>query len=257
MSIFKYASLAAVSSIALAHLVQPAAAGTIVVTNVAVPFYKNLNLAGSVDGISVSDSGVISGQIVLTAHDQGPPTGPDFTLPTWCVDLFHTINIGAGTHTYNEGSLTTDNNSTNPSALNATQISQIGDLVAYGDDLMATSPSNQNAALVQAAIWTVEYNSTSVTPNNTLTVTDPDLMNPITQSDIQNTINAAIAHGGGAGQLVSLEGAQGLAYQSPAPPIGAGVPGVLGIGALLLGANLASRRKKGRAAETAAPCAAA
>jgi hypothetical protein len=252
MSIFKYVSLAAVSSIAL---VQPAAAGTIVVTNVAVPFYKNLNLAGSVDGISVSDSGVISGQIVLTAHDQAGP-GPDFTLPTWCVDLFHTINIGGGSHTYNEGSLTTDN-STNPSALNATQISQIGDLVAYGDDLMATSPSNQNAALVQAAIWTVEYNSTSVTPNNTLTVTDPDLMNPITQSDIQNTINAAIAHGGGAGQLVSLEGAQGLAYQSPAPPIGAGVPGVLALGALLLGANLASRRKKGRAADTTAPCAAA
>ena len=256
MSIFRYASLAAVSSIALAHLLQPATAGTIVVTNVAVPFSKNLNLAGSVDGISVSDSGVISGQIVLTAHDQGPPPGPDFTLPTWCVDLFHTINIGAGTHTYNEGSLSTDN-STNPSALNATQISQIGDLVAYGDDLMATSPSNQNAALVQAAIWTVEYNSTSVTPNNNLTVTDPDPANPITASEITNTINAAIAHSGGAGQLVSLEGAQGLAFQAPAPSIGAGAPGVLAIGALLLGANLASRRKKGRPAETAVPCAAA
>ncbi len=176
-----------------------------------MPYSEYTNITGTVDGSSVNDSNVITGQIVLTAHDQGPPPGPDFTIPAWCVDLFHTISLGTGhSYLYNEGSLSTDN-SLHPSALTADQISKIGDLVAYGDNLMQTSPSDLNSALVQAAIWTVEYNNSAI--SNTLTVTGGGI-DPAT---IAQTIADAVAYGGQAGQLVSLEGNQGLTYRVPAP----------------------------------------
>jgi hypothetical protein len=133
---------------------SPASATIVHVTDVEVPYSESVTLSGGIFGAGTDPIG-IAGQIVLTT-DIG-------TLDTWCVDLFHTVNIG-GSYTYMTGPLATDNSGSSPATsnlLNATQIADIEALAAYGNAVMLSSPSNLFSAALQAEIWDVEYGTTA------------------------------------------------------------------------------------------------
>jgi hypothetical protein len=142
------------SALALATgllITSPAAATTLNITNVQVPYYESVTLTGGLDPGTYG----IAGQIILTTQlgDIG----------VWCVDLFHVIYLG-GTYTYTTGPLSTDNSGSSPvtsNPLTTQQIDGISFLAAYGNALMATSPSNVVSAAIQAAIWDLEYGSTA------------------------------------------------------------------------------------------------
>jgi hypothetical protein len=133
---------------------SPVSATTINITDVEVPYYESVTLSGGPFAPG-SDAIGIAGQIVLTTNFG--------TLGTWCVDVFHTINIG-GSYTYMTGPLLTDNSGSSPATSNPltpTQIHQIEALAAYGDAVMLSTPSNLFSAALQAAIWDVEYGTTA------------------------------------------------------------------------------------------------
>jgi hypothetical protein len=135
-------------------LASPASATIINITDVEVPYYEGVTLSGGPFAPG-SDAIGIAGQIVLTTNIG--------ILGTWCVDVFHFINIG-GSYTYTIGPLLTDNSGSSPGTsnpLSSTQIDQIGALAAYGDAVMLSSPSNLFSAALQAAIWDVEYGTTA------------------------------------------------------------------------------------------------
>jgi len=152
-SIAKRTAAALIGAMAMV-LGSPALATIIHVTDVEVPYSESLTLTGGIFGLG-SDSIGIAGQIVLTT-DIG-------TLDTWCVDLFHTVNIG-GSYTYTTGPLSTDNSGSSPATSNpltATQIADIEALAAYGNAVMLSSPSDLFSAALQAAIWDIEYGTTA------------------------------------------------------------------------------------------------
>jgi len=226
------ASLAAASLIWLGSLAAPAVAGEISVDNVQLPYSETVNLNGFIDGSSYSDNGQLAGQIVLTVNNGSiaSATG-QYSLPVWCVDIFHNIFLGSSGFQFSEAALSSDNNSSNASALSTTQISDILALANYGNNLMRKDPTNQISAEVQAAIWTVEYNNA----NNNLAVTGGDF----TSADVTNLIADAVAAGGGGGQLISLNGIQQQVFDAPVPE-----PASLGLlAASLFGIGFARRRK--------------
>ena len=255
MGQFTPASLAAAGFIGMAGLAAPAFADQMLyVDNVATnpplgnSVDSDVTLQGKVDGASVGPEAEYAVQVVLTVNPgTSANRSTEYTLPTWCVDIFHNIFVPSSGETYSVGALSTDN-SLHPTDLTSTQIQQIGDLVNYGDNLMRTSPSALAAAEVQSAIWTVEYNG-GINGNNILTVAS----NNFSGTDITNTIAAAESYGGTAGQLISLAGVQGQAFATPAPPIGSGLPGILAVGGLLFGARLFERSKKNRLPGATAP----
>ncbi len=203
----KRAFLVVTALIGLATIAAPASAGTINVDNVQLPYYENLNLNGVIDGSSYSDNGQMSGQLLLTVNNVG--SSSQYVLPVWCVDIFHDISLGGSGYTYSEGSLGTDN-SNNPSALSTQQISEIGALASYGNQQMANAPSNALSAEIQAAIWTVEYNS----GDNSLTVSGGSF----SATDVNNLIAAAGQAGGQGGQLIALNGGQAQVYDAVPEP---------------------------------------
>lgn len=144
-------------TLVLLGIAAPAAATTITVTNVTLPFFETVSVAGFTDakGHTFTGGSELAGQIVLTTNIG--------TLGTWCVDLFHTIHLG-GSYTLDTAPLSTNNSGGGPldsSLLSATQIQQIQSLAAYGNaNLPAASDKYQFAAIVQAAIWQVEYLTT-------------------------------------------------------------------------------------------------
>jgi hypothetical protein len=226
---FGRAGIATTCLIGLAGLGAPAFATEINVDNVTVPYYELVDITGEVDETMVSDQDQIAGEILLTVNNVG--STKQYTLPVWCVDIFHDIYLGGSGYLYTEGPLSTDN-SDNPSKLTTTQIQEIEDLVSYGTAQMQSHPGDAISAEVQAAIWTVEYNNSAI--GNTLTVVGGD----VTPATINNVITAAEADGGGAGQLDSLDGAQGEAFSAPAPAIGHGFPVALALGGVLFGRKL-------------------
>jgi PEP-CTERM motif len=144
---------AAAVLVAAMALAAPASAAPITVTFVQVPYGENVTLSG---GLASADKRYEAGQIDLTTS-----IGP---LDTWCVDVFHTINLGSVNLSYTEGLLTTDNSGSSPATSNPllpTQINEIGALAAYGNAVMLSSPSNDFSAALQAAIWDVEYGTTA------------------------------------------------------------------------------------------------
>lgn len=250
MGRFAHSFLAAASMSALAVVAAPALANQMLyVDNVQVPLSESTTITGTVDGMAVSDS-AITGQIVLTVNPGSTSdTSTEYNLAVWCIDLFHNIVLGSSGEQFLEEPLSTSStdNSTaqNPTDLTQTQVNEISDLVAYGNSLLSQSSTRTalNSALVQSAIWTVEYNNPDGNYGpNTLMVTGAG----IDQTSIGNVIMAAEADGGTAGQLAGLNGVQGQVYETPAPLVGNGLPSVLAIGGILLGVSLVGcTRKRG------------
>ena len=101
-------------------------------------------------------------------------------------------------------------------ALSSTQVTDITDLATYGNHLMQTSPSNRTSALVQAAIWTVEYND-AYNPGTGNSLSVIPTSNDFDAADITNMINSAVAYGGSAGQLIALSGTQAEVFDAAVP----------------------------------------
>ncbi len=233
MTRLKRTFLAATALLGLASLVSPAFALVVNVDNVQLPYSESLNLNGLIDGSSYNADNQLAGQIALTVNNLGSPT--EYALPVWCVDIFHDIYLGSGGFQFSEGMLNTDNSAgtaDGPAPLSTSQITGILDLASYGNSLMQNAPTDHTSALVQAAIWTVEYNNNS---GNTLAVTGGD----ITSQEITDMVADAIAYGGSGGQLISLNGIQQQVFDAPVPE-----PASLGLLAVsLFGIGFARRRK--------------
>jgi PEP-CTERM motif len=231
----KRAALASVAVLTVAACLAagPAHALTVGVDNVQLLYSESLNINGFVDGSSYSDNNQLAGQIVLTVNNVGSAT--QYQLPAWCVDIFQDIYLGSSGFQFSQGLLSTDNSTGTadaPALLTETQITTILDLATYGNALIKSSPTNHTSALVQAAIWTEEYNNTS---GNTLAVTGGD----ITAQDITDITAAAFAYGGSGGQLISLNGVQQQVYDGPVPE-----PATLGLLAVsILGIGVVHHRK--------------
>jgi hypothetical protein len=236
--------LAVAVALGVMGFAAPAAAETITVTNVTLPYYETVHVAGFTVGSNTFGGGSAgpganeyAGQIVLTTNIG--------TIGTWCVDLFHYIYLG-GSYTLTTTALSTDNSgssgaTSNP--LSATQIQQIQSLSAYGNANLsgpADAAKNRFAALVQAAIWQVEYFGVASTLSQ-LGVTSDAAFNSALLTLLNTTLPTLPAAGGV--QLSSLTGGvdlftvQHLAYPVPEP----GTPLAL-VGSILVALGLLRRR---------------
>jgi hypothetical protein len=232
MTRVRHLILAAAAALGLTPI-APAFALDISVDNVQLPYYETVNLNGFIDGSSYNADNQLAGQIALTVNNVGSAT--QYQLPVWCVDIFHDIYLGSSGFQFSVGVLSTDNSAGTanaPAPLTTAQITEIVDLASYGNALMQSNPTNHTSVLVQAAIWTAEYNNNS---GNTLTVSGGD----ITAPEIAAMIADAVSYGGSGGQLISLNGVQQQVFDAPVPE-----PATLGLMAVsLLGIGAVRRHK--------------
>ena len=176
-------SLIAAGLAAALALPLAAQATTITTTNVAMA----VSNPDTVTIPSLNETGY-AGALTLTT------SAGDITA--WCLDLFHTINLGANTYSF---SLAPLNNNNNGGSLSLGQISEITGLVDYGDALIAggRATADQSAA-VQVAIWDIAFPTTTVDANAAV------------QSAVAALLASPPAPTNGAQQLIALNGQQGL-----------------------------------------------
>ena len=218
-------------------LAVPAKADQLNVTNAAVPLYAS--------GINVSYgsttwSGVIAGQIVLHATDSATPSAPAFNAAAWCVDLFHSLYLGANTYAFYIGTaVTNDGNGVTVSAATNTKLMTLG---AYGNTLLAgTYAGNADvSSAIQLAIWQTEYSGLTFVANAAVT------------AYVATFESYANSHTATGSALVPLNGQQQLITNSVAPSGttgGSSSPAPEPISLALLGSGLiglafARRRKR-------------
>ncbi len=141
-------------------------ADPITVTNVALPYNETVTITGP-GGLNVT---AYTGQIQLTTSIG--------LLDVWCIDLYHDIGVGnVGDLPYQFGPIATDFDGANLSAI---QIGDIAGLIATGNSLMASSPSNVLSAAIQMAIWSVEFPDASFSgvPGDKVDLTSLSLSSP-------------------------------------------------------------------------------
>ena len=119
------------------------------------------------------------------------------SIVSWCIDLYHDINIGNGqTLAYQIGTPTTDNAPTSH-ALSATVLTEISQLAQYGSSIYGTAAGTNDAlAAVQLAIWSVENPGFAYTG--------------APGANLQQTETAAYRLQGNAAGLLALGGTQTL-----------------------------------------------
>ena len=197
----------AAATVALLAFASPAAAESVHITNVAVPLTASgINIAYQTH----SYTNVIAGQLQLTSTYGSNPSGPNFIVNAWCVDLLHDINIGANTYDYILASaVTTDSNGT---ALSATQNREIMALAAHGNALLAGSSAGSAvmSSAIQLAIWALVYPGLTFTADATTTAnvavleayaashSDPGIA-LMTTAAAQNLIASGLPPGGSPG----------------------------------------------------------
>ena len=189
------------------------------------------------DGNTVSLSGLVngtanSGLITLT-------TGTGI-IPTFCVDLYHTINIG-GSYTYTTAPLLFDSNGTGSpgltgNALTTTQIGEIGALADVGvQEYKNGWGTTAGYTALHSAIWQIEYGS-ALTVNGG---TDPAILADIAYA-------AANPYYGVWSVIPGVNGQNpfdGVTYlgqalvTAPGPNVGEGLLGFAAMTALLIGAR--------------------
>jgi hypothetical protein len=81
------------------------------------------------------------------------------TMPVWCIDIYHEINLGTNGGQpepidYTIGALSTNNNGT---ALTQNQINAMSWMIVNGDSYLASNQTADVSGAVQLAIWDLEY----------------------------------------------------------------------------------------------------
>ena len=128
----------------------------------------------------VTETGALTGIILLTT------TGGSI-LPVFCIDLFHTISLGALSPplAYTTGAIVADSSSPPPGTggnpLSSTVADEIQALANLGYSYYTHGTGTADIyAGIAGAIWTIEYN----TNGNTETVTGSPTVNALIASDI-------------------------------------------------------------------------
>jgi hypothetical protein len=149
--------LALAGMIGLAALATPANAANVYTSNMSLPYYEMVNLAGGKLG---TPNNIYARQQELTVNDGSSYSSSGlYTVVAWCVDFTHEIYTGADSIIYQLTALTDDHLGTTPAtsdAMSAAEADELAGLVLYGNQLMRTSPSNLISAAVQVAMWNVE-----------------------------------------------------------------------------------------------------
>ena len=237
--------LALAGMIGLAALAAPAKAANVYTSNMSLPYYEMVDLAGGKLG---TQNNVYAGQQVLTVNDGSSYSSSGlYTVVAWCVDFTHEIYIGADSIIYTLTALTDDHLGTTPATsdpMSAAEADELAGLVLYGNQLMRTSPSNLNSAAVQVAIWDVEYGTHYAGSDTALAaeVTSLQGLAPSLSSTSGVLLNSFTANGQSyASQSLLTDAAPGLTTTAQIPE--PSTVTLLGGGLLVL---LMVRRKAGR-----------
>jgi hypothetical protein len=152
-------------------------------------------------------------------HVQNTPASQ--SLWVFCVDLFHTINVGGQfpSLAYTTQTLTTDNNPAGPNlpthtgyTLQPNVSAEIQYLAHIGVGLAGTSDNANNLTAIQAAIWEIEYGLTAHSSNSTI------------NGLISTYYNNALVAGAGGSQAEELYNSAHQSFVNGNPSLTTGVP---------------------------------